>query len=141
MPKRTIAEQIQKMQDKADVIRNLQLELQRDIHAFKLSRLQDDDASNDMTNTWGAHMVTVPYQGVREHNRGAKRQVNNALLWKRASPRPGAPHTMTTMQGKCRHWCPHHRKWTAHTPYKCSIQSVLDGDQEVARNGVQGENF
>ena len=67
MPKHTIAEQIQKMQDKADVISNLQLELRRDIHAFKLSRLQDDGASTDMTNTWEAHMVTVPNRVVREH--------------------------------------------------------------------------
>ena len=79
MPKRIIAEQIQIMQDKADVISNLQLELQRDIHAFKLSCLQDDDASNDMTNTWEAHMVTVPNQGSQEHNRGTKRQVKDAL--------------------------------------------------------------
>ena len=52
MPKRTIAEQLQKMQNKADVISNLQLEFWKDIHAFKLSRLQDDDASSDVSNTW-----------------------------------------------------------------------------------------
>jgi hypothetical protein len=97
MPIRTNAEQLQKMQDKADVISNLQLELQRDIHAFKLSRLQDDDASNDITNTWEAHMVTVLGRGFQEHNRGTKRQVEDALLWKRAPSGPGLPHTMTTM--------------------------------------------
>ena len=52
MPKHTIAEQLQKMQDKADVICKLQLKLRKDIHAFKLSRLQDDDASSDVSKTW-----------------------------------------------------------------------------------------
>ena len=81
MPKRIIAEQLQKMQDKADIISNLQLELQKDIHAFKLSHLQDDDASSDMTNTWEAHMVAVPNRVVQGHNRGTKRQVDDATLW------------------------------------------------------------
>ena len=81
MPKHTIAEQLQKMQDKADVISNLQLELRKDIHTFKPSRLQDDDASSDMFNTWEAHMVTVPNQAVQERNRGTKRQVKDATLW------------------------------------------------------------
>jgi len=39
MPKRTIGEQLQKIQDKADVVSKLQQELQKDIQAFKLSRL------------------------------------------------------------------------------------------------------
>ena len=60
MPKCTTTEQLQKMQDKAGVISKLQLELRKDIHAFKLSRLQDDDASSDMSITWEAHMVAVP---------------------------------------------------------------------------------
>ena len=141
MPKRTTAEQLQKMQDKSDVISNLQLELRKDIHAFKLSRLQDDDTSSDMTNTWEAHLVTVPNQVVREHNRGKKRQVKDAMLWKQVPPGPGVPYTMTTMQGKSMHWCPHHHKWTLHPPNKCRIQPVLGGDQGLALNGVQRENF
>ena len=52
MPKCTIAEQLQKMQDKADVISKLQQELQKDIQAFKFSSLQDSDANSDMSNTW-----------------------------------------------------------------------------------------
>jgi hypothetical protein len=76
MPKRTIAEQLQKMQDKADVISKLQRELQKDIQAFKPSCLQDDDASSDMSNTWtkneAPHMLAVPNQAVQKHNRGAK---------------------------------------------------------------------
>ena len=68
------------MQDKADVISNLQLELRKNIHTFKLSRLQDDDATSDVFNTWEAHMVTVPDQGVREHNRGTKCQAKDTML-------------------------------------------------------------
>ena len=64
IPKGTIAEQLQKMQDKADEISKLQRELQKDIQAFKFSSLQHDDANSDMSNTWtgnrGPHMVTVP---------------------------------------------------------------------------------
>ena len=141
MPKCTTAEQHQKMQDKADVISKLQLELREDIHAFKLISLQDDDAISDVFNTWETHMVAVPDRGVREHNRGTKRQVKDAMLWKQVPPRPGLPHTMTTKQGKWMHWCPHHHIWTVHTPNKCKIQPVLGGDQGVALNGVQRENF
>ena len=138
---RTNAEQLQEMQDKADVISNLQLELWKDIHAFKLSRLQADDSSSDMTNTWEAHMVTVPDRFVQKHNRGTKHQFNGATLWEQVPPGPGMPHTMTTMQGKPMHWCPHHHKWTLHPPDKCRIQPVPDEDQGVALNGVQRENF
>ena len=39
MPKETIGEQLQEMQDKADFISKLQRELLKDIQAFKLSCL------------------------------------------------------------------------------------------------------
>ena len=95
MPKHTTAEQIQKMQDKADIISNLQLELRKDIHAFKLSHLQDDDASSDMTNTWEA----LPNQGKQDHNRGTKLQVEDAMLWKRVPPGPSVLHQGVARNG------------------------------------------
>jgi hypothetical protein len=48
---------------------------------------------------------------------------------------------MVTQLGKKKHWCPHHCLWTKHPPDACRIQPVLDGDQGVALNGVQRENF
>jgi len=48
----TIAEQLQKMQDMADVISKLQLELRKDIQEFKLSRLQDSSTNSNVVNRW-----------------------------------------------------------------------------------------
>ena len=138
-------EQLQKMQDKADVISKLQQELHRDIHAYKLSRLQDDDVSSDLSNTGtgkGApHMATVPNRVVQGPNRGTKRQVEEASFWQPVQPEPGVPHTMVAKRGKGRHWCPQHHKWTLHTPDECKIQPVPDGDQGVAPKGGPKENF
>ena len=145
MPKLTNTEQLQKMQDKADVLSKLQRELQKDIQAYKLSRLQDDDASSDVSNTGtkneAPHTLAVPNQAVQKDNRGTKRQVEDVVSWERVPPGPGVPHTMVTKRGKWRHWCPHHQKWTQHTPDECRIQPVLDGDLEVALNGVQRKNL
>ena len=67
----------------------IQRELQKDIQEFKLSCLQDDDANSDMSNTWtgneAPHMIAVPDRGIQEHSRGTKRQVKNAILWKRVN--------------------------------------------------------
>ena len=128
MPKLTNTEQLQRMQDKADAISKLQRELQNDIQAYKLSRLQDDDVSSGVSNT-----------GTK--SKSTKRQVGDAELWGRVPPGLDVPHTLMTKRGKCRHWCPHHHKWTQHTPGECRFQSVLDGDQGVAINGKQRENF
>ena len=57
MPKRTIGEQLQKIQDKADVISKLQRELQKDIQAFKLSRLLDRSTDSDRVNNWTGNGV------------------------------------------------------------------------------------
>jgi hypothetical protein len=133
------------MQDKADSIRKLQRELQKEIQAYKLSRLQDDDVSSNVSNTGtknkAPHTLAVPDQAIQKHNKGTKRQVEDVVLWERVPPEPGVPHTMVTKRGKWRHWCPHHHKWTQHTPDKCRIQPVLDGDQGLALNGVKRENF
>ena len=51
IPKGTFGEQLQKMQDKADVIFKLQRELWQDIQIFKLSPLQDRGTNSDMVNT------------------------------------------------------------------------------------------
>ena len=145
MPKLTNAEQLQKMQDKADAISKLQRELQRDIQAYKLSRIQDDDASNDGPSTGtrneAPHTLATPNQAIQKYNKGAKRQVEDAVSWERVPPGHGVPHTMVTKRGKWRHWCPHHHKWTQHTPDECKIKPALDGDQGVALNGEQKENF
>ena len=160
----------------------LQRELQQDIQAGKISRLQDCDTNSDMANTWtgnraphttpaasayGAHskwpsiapfhnksnMVNIgtkrwapytaaaPDQVVQDHNRGTKRQVGDALLWKRVPPEPDEPHTKVTKQGKWMHWCPHHQLWTLHKPDKCKIQPDPDRDQGVASKGARKENF
>ena len=145
MPKLTNAEQLQKMQDKADVKSKLQRELQKDIQAYKLSRLQYDDASSYVSNTGtkneAPHTLAVPDQAIQKHYKGTKRQVKDAVSWERVPPGPGVPHTMETKSGKWRHWCPHHHNWTQHTPEVCIIQPVLDGHQGVAPNGVQRGNF
>ena len=127
MPKLTKAEKIQIMQDNSDVIIELQWELQNDIQAYKLSRLKD--------------LLTVPDLTILKHNKGAKLQVEDVLLWEQVPPGTGVPHTMVTKKGKWRQWCPHHHKWTQHPPEECRIQPVLDGDQGVAPNGVQRGNF
>ena len=145
MPKLTNAEQLQKMQEKADAISKLQQELQKDIQAYKLRRLQDDDTNSDVSNTGtkneAPHTLTVPDQAIQKHNKGAKRQVGDAVLWERVPPGPGVLRTMVTKCGKWRHWCPHHQKWTQHPPDECRIQPVLDGDQGLALNGLKRENF
>ena len=130
IPKLTNAVQIQKMQDKADVICKLQRELQKDVQAYKLSRFQDDDASSDVSSTGTKnetpHTLAVPDQAVQKHNRGTKRQVKDAVSWERVPPGPNVPHTMMTKSGKCGHWCPHHNQWTQHIPDKCGIQPVIE---------------
>ena len=67
MPKLTKAEKIQIMQDKSDVIIELEQELQKDIQDYKLSRLED--------------LLTVPDLTILKHNKGAKRQVKDVVLW------------------------------------------------------------
>ena len=57
MPKRTIGEQLQEMQDKADFISKLQLELRKDIQAFKLSCLQDRSTDSNVVNHWHGNEV------------------------------------------------------------------------------------
>ena len=127
MPKLTKTEQLQIMQDKSDVIIKLQRELQKDIQDYKLTNLQ--------------YLLTEPDQAIPKHNKGAKRQVEDVVLWERVPPGPGVPHTMVTKKGKHRHWCPHHHKWTQHTPKECKIQPVLDKHHKVAPNGEEKESF
>ena len=127
MPKLTKAEQLQIMQDKSDVIIKLQWELQKDIQDYKLPNLQD--------------LLTEPNQAIPKHNKGAKRQVKDVVLWERVPTGPGVPHTMVTKTGKYRHWCPHHHKWTQHTPKECRIHQVLDKHHKVAPNFKGGGNF
>ena len=101
MPKLTKAGQLQIMQGKSDVIIKLQRELQKDIQDYKLTNLQD--------------LLTAPNQAIPKHNKGAKRQVKDVVLWERVPTGPGAPNTMMTKKGKNRHWCPcHHKKNPAH---------------------------
>jgi len=123
----TTTEQLQMMQDKADNIAKLQRELQKDIQDYKLCNLADQLTATDLS--------------VLRHNKGTKRELDNVVLWERVPPGPGVPHTMMTKKGKVRHWCPHHHKWTQHSPEECRAQSVLDGHQWVAPNGVRSNNF
>ncbi len=127
MPKLTKTEQLQIMQDKSDVIIKIQWELQKDIQDYKLTNLQD--------------LLTEPDQTIPKHNKGAKRQVEEVVLWEQVPPGPGVPHTMVTKKGKWRHWCPHHHKWTQHIPTECKIQPVLDKHHKVAPNLKKGGNF
>ena len=68
IPKLTNAEQLQKMQEKADAISKLQQELQKDIQAYKLCRLQYDDANSDVSNNGtkneALHTLAVPNQAI-----------------------------------------------------------------------------
>jgi hypothetical protein len=123
----TTTEQLQMMQEKADNIAKLQRELQKDIQDYKLCSLADRLTSIDLS--------------VPRHNRGTKRELDDVVLWERVPPGPGVPHTMMTKKGKVRHWCPHHHKWTQHSPEECRAQSVLDGHRWVAPNGVRSNNF
>jgi hypothetical protein len=123
----TTTEQLQIMQDKADNIAKLQRELQKDIQDYKLCNLAD--------------RLTATDPSALRHNRGTKREFDDAVLWKRVPPGPGVPHTMTTKKGKVRHWCPHHQNWTQHTPEECRIQPVLGEHHKVAPNGVRSNNF
>ena len=145
MPKLTSIEQLQRMQDKAEAISNLQRELQNNIQAYKLSHLQDDDVSSGVSNTGTKNkamsLLAVPDQAIKKDNKGTKRQVGDAESWGQVPPGPGVPHTLMTKRGKCRHWCPHHHKWTQHPPVECRFQAVPDGDQGVALNGEQKKNF
>jgi hypothetical protein len=51
MPQETIGKQIQKIQDKADIISKLQRELKQDIQVFKLNHPKDRGSNSDMVNT------------------------------------------------------------------------------------------
>jgi oligoribonuclease (3'-5' exoribonuclease) len=127
MPKLTSIEQLQRMQDKAEAISNLQRELQNNIQAYKLSHLQDDDVSSGVSNTGTKNkamsLLAVPDQAIKKDNKGTKRQVGDAESWGQVPPGPGVPHTLMTKRGKCRHWCPHHHKWTQHPPRRVQIPS------------------
>jgi hypothetical protein len=127
MPNLTKTEQLQIMQDKADNIAKLQRELQKDIQDYKLGNLADLLTANDLS--------------VPKHDRGTKREFDDVVLWERVPPGPGVPHKMMTKNGKVRHWCPHHQKWTQHSPEECRAQPVLDGHHWMAPNGVQRNNF
>ena len=127
IPKLTKAGQLQIMQGKSDVIIKLQRELQKDIQDYKRTNLQ--------------YLLTEPNQVIPKHNKGAKRQVEDVVLWERVPPGPGVPHTMVTKKSKHRHWCPHHHKWTQHTPKECKIQPVPDECHKVAPNGEEGKTF
>jgi hypothetical protein len=127
MPKLTKAGQLQIMQGKSNVIIKLQRELQKDIQDYKLNDLQ--------------YLLTEPGQVIPKHNKGAKRQVEDVVVWERIPLGPGVPHTMVTKKCKHRHWCPHHHKWTQHTPFECKIQPVLDEHYKVAPNGEGKESF
>ena len=100
MPQETTEEQIQKLQAKADVIGKLQRELKQDIQRFKLNRHKECGINKDMVNTGtkrrAPHMAAAPDRVIQDHNRGTKRQVGDALLWKRVPPEPGEPHTKMT---------------------------------------------
>ena len=80
MPKLTKAGQLQIMQGKSVVIIKLQRELQKDIQDYKLANLQ--------------YLLTEPDQAIPKHNKGAKLQVEDVVLWERVPPGPGVPHTM-----------------------------------------------
>ena len=66
MPKCTIAEQLQKMQDKADVISKLQQVFWKDIQAFKISRLQDSSTSSNVVNHWPGNKVLKIQQKLQQ---------------------------------------------------------------------------
>ena len=89
MPKLTKAEQLQIMRGKSNLIIKLQRELQKDIHDYKLAKPQ--------------YLLAEPDQAIPKHNKGAKRQVEDVVLWERVPPGPGVPHTMVTKKGKHRH--------------------------------------
>ena len=114
MPKEDIGKQIQDMQDKAVFISKLQRELQQEIHAFKLKRLQDRGINSDMVNIWTGNgtprtLAAAPDHGAHDewpsalfHNkidtvnigkRGTKRQVGDAPVWKQTPPEHNEPHT------------------------------------------------
>ncbi len=127
MPKLTKAGQFQIMQGKSNLIIKLQREIQKEIQDYKLAEPQ--------------YLLAEPNQAIPKHNKGAKRQVEDVVVWERVPPGPGVPHTMVTKKGKHRHWFPHHRKWTQHTPKECKIQPVLDKHHKVAPNGEERESF
>ena len=145
MTKETTGEQIQKMQDKADFIVQLQRELQQDIQVLKNNRLWDSVTNSDMINTgnksWAPDTTSVPDQVIQAHNRGTKQQVGGTLVWKQTPPEPDEPHTRVTKQGTVWHWCPHHNLWTCHKPCECKIRPDTDQDQGVVLKGVQNKNF
>jgi hypothetical protein len=118
MPKLTKTEQLQIMQDKHDVIAKLQRELKKDIQDYKLSNLEN--------------LLTATDLSVPKQDRGIKREFDNVVLWERVPPGPGVPHQMMTKKGKVRHWCPHHHKWTQHSPEECRDKLVLDGHHWMA---------
>jgi hypothetical protein len=127
MHKLTKTEQLQIMEYKHNVIAKLQRELQKEIQDYKLGNLEDPLTANNLS--------------VPKHDRGTKREFDDAILWERVPPGPGVPHKMWTKKGKVRHWCPHHQKWTQHTPKECRAQPVLDGHNWMAPNGVRRNNF
>jgi hypothetical protein len=99
----------------------------QDIQDYKLGNLED--------------LLTATDLSVPKHDRSTKREVDYVVLWERVPPGPGVPHKMMTKKGKVRHWCPHHHKWTQHSPEECRAQPVLDGHHWMASNGGQGNNF
>jgi hypothetical protein len=127
MHKLTKTEQLQIMEDKHDVIAKLQRELQKDIQDYKLGDLAD--------------LLTATDLSVPRHNRGTKRELDDVVLWERVPPGPGVPHKMVTKKGKVRYWCPHHHKWTQHSPEECRAHPMFDGHRWVAPNKTQRNNF
>jgi hypothetical protein len=123
----TTTEQLQMMQEKADNIAKLQRELQKDMQDYKLCSLADRLTSID---------PSVP-----RHNRGTKRELDDVVLWERVPPGPGVPHTMMTQKGKVRHWCPHHNKWTQHSPDECRAHPVIDGHRWEPPSKIPRNNF
>ncbi len=70
MPKLTKAGQLQIMQGKSNVIIKLQRELQKDIQDYKRTNLQ--------------YLLTEPDQVIPKHSKGAKRQVEDVVVWERS---------------------------------------------------------
>ena len=60
------------MQDKANFISKLQRELQKDIQAFKFSRLQDSSTDSNVVNHWPGNKVLKIGQELQQDIQAAK---------------------------------------------------------------------
>ena len=54
----------------------------------------------------------------KKTKKDGKKKDDNTWAWKEVPPKEGQKHTKK-FKKKTYHWCPHHNKWTIHTPQQC----------------------